>query len=53
MDLATDRAVEVERLELSDPNAGDKCEVVPRKLRATLPERRLMPDELLSAMRPI
>lgn len=46
--LASGRAVEVERLELSDSNAGDKCEVVwPRKLRAALPERRLMPDELL------
>lgn len=46
--LATGRAVEVERLELSDSRSGDKCEVIwPRKLRATLPERRLMPDELL------
>ena len=46
--LATGRAVEVERLELSDSSIGDKCEVIwPRKLRATLPERRLMPDELL------
>jgi hypothetical protein len=46
--LATGRAVEVERLELSDPNADEKCEVIwPHKLRAALPERRLMPDELL------
>lgn len=46
--LATGRAVEVDRLELSDSNTGNKCEVIwPRKLRATLPERRLLPDELL------
>lgn len=46
--LATGRAIEVERLELSDSTSNGKCEVVwPRKLRASLPERRLMPDELL------
>jgi hypothetical protein len=46
--LATGRAIEVERLELSDSTSNGKCEVGwPRKLRASLPERRLMPDELL------
>lgn len=46
--LATGRAIEIERIVLSEPSADLRCEVVwPRKLRASEPERRLMPDELL------
>lgn len=46
--LATGRAIEIERMELSEPSADLRCEVVwPRKLRASEPERRFMPDELL------
>lgn len=46
--LATGRAIEIERMELSEPSADLRCEVVwPRKLRASEPEGRLMPDELL------
>ncbi len=46
--LATGRAIEIESMELSEPSADLRCEVVwPRKLRASEPQRRLMPDELL------
>ncbi len=46
--LATGRAIEIERMELSEPSADLRCEIVwPRKLRASEPERRLLPDELL------
>lgn len=46
--LATGRAIEIERMELSEPTVDLRCEVVwPRRLRTSEQERRLMPDELL------